>query len=395
MIFIDGVIWSMQIRDDRLAQSFIESALARILGERRLHPFRSDSHPPDTEETALSKLAILSLEEPRAHRPHHHRGGGVRRARAHELKQELIPSLELPALVVMTTYPGASPEVVENDVSTPVEAAIQGVPGLESTTATSTTNASIVQAMFAYGTNLATAEQKIQQAINRISSQLPEDVSPQVLSVSIDDFPVIQVAVHGFRGCRERPGRARVRRDPRTRRRRRRQRRRDRRRGRAAHQHHPPTSRRLAAVGTSTTAISDAPEAERHALPRGDITENGRRSPCRPGRRSPRSRRSPRFRWSAPMPRSAMWRRSCRSPTPSPSISRVDGKDALSISITKLPAANTVEVSNGVIAALDTIGEAFPRRPVHGDLRPGAVSSCSRSRRSPPRVFSAWSSLCS
>lgn len=114
------------------------------------------------------------------------------------LKQELIPSLELPALVVMSNYPGASPEVVENDVSTPIETAIQGVPGLESTTATSTTNASIVQAMFSYGTNLATAEQKMQQAINRISSTLPEDVSPQVLSVSIDDFPVIQIAVTGF-----------------------------------------------------------------------------------------------------------------------------------------------------------------------------------------------------
>ena len=50
------------------------------------------------------------------------------------LKQELIPSLELPNLMVMTTYPGASPEVVENDVSTPIESAIQGVPGLEGTT---------------------------------------------------------------------------------------------------------------------------------------------------------------------------------------------------------------------------------------------------------------------
>ncbi|MEN0024653.1 MAG: efflux RND transporter permease subunit, partial [Microbacterium sp.] len=36
------------------------------------------------------------------------------------LKQELIPSLELPNLVVTATYPGASPEVVENDVSTPI-----------------------------------------------------------------------------------------------------------------------------------------------------------------------------------------------------------------------------------------------------------------------------------
>src|SRR5690606_29907282 len=73
------------------------------------------------------------------------------------LKQELIPSLELPALIVMTNYPGASPEVVENAVSTPIENAVQGVQGLESTTATSTTNASIVQATFTYGTNLATA----------------------------------------------------------------------------------------------------------------------------------------------------------------------------------------------------------------------------------------------
>lgn len=92
------------------------------------------------------------------------------------LKQELIPSLELPALIVMTTYPGASPEVVENDVSTPIENAIQGVPGLESTSATSTTNASVIQATFDYGADLATAEQKMQQAINRLSSQLPDDV---------------------------------------------------------------------------------------------------------------------------------------------------------------------------------------------------------------------------
>ena len=114
------------------------------------------------------------------------------------LKQELIPSIEFPALIVVSTYPGASPEVVNNDVSTPIENAIQGVPGLESSTATSTTNASIVQASFTYGTDLATAEQKMTQAINRISSQLPDGVEPNVISASIDDFPVIQVAVTGY-----------------------------------------------------------------------------------------------------------------------------------------------------------------------------------------------------
>ena len=93
------------------------------------------------------------------------------------LKQELIPSVEFPQLSILSTYPGASPDVVNNDVSTPIETAIQGIPGLESTTATSTTNASIIQASFTYGTDLATAEQKILQAINRIKSTLPDSAS--------------------------------------------------------------------------------------------------------------------------------------------------------------------------------------------------------------------------
>ena len=80
----------------------------------------------------------------------------------------------------------------------PIETAIQGVPGLESTTATSTTNASIIQASFTYGTDLATAEQKITQAINRIKSELPEGVEPNVVAARIDDLPVIQLAVTGY-----------------------------------------------------------------------------------------------------------------------------------------------------------------------------------------------------
>ena len=95
------------------------------------------------------------------------------------LKQELIPVDRLPAAGDhRRSYPGASPEVVNDDVSTPIETAIQGVPGLESTSTTSTTNVSIVSASFTYGTDLAIAEQKIAEAINRISSQLPDRRRP-------------------------------------------------------------------------------------------------------------------------------------------------------------------------------------------------------------------------
>ncbi|HEX7833829.1 MAG TPA: efflux RND transporter permease subunit, partial [Pseudolysinimonas sp.] len=110
------------------------------------------------------------------------------------LKQDLFPSLNLPQLVIVTTYPGASPDVVETDVSTPIETAIQGVPDLDSTVATSTSGASTVSASFAYGTNIATAEQKVQLAINRLTT-LPDAAQVNVLTGSLDDFPVIQIAV--------------------------------------------------------------------------------------------------------------------------------------------------------------------------------------------------------
>lgn len=111
------------------------------------------------------------------------------------LKQELIPSLSLPNIFIITAYPGASPEVVNTDVSTPIETAIQGIAGLEGTTATSNTNFSSITASFSYGTNIATAEQKVQLAINRIESLLPADVDPQVLTFSFSDLPVVQIAV--------------------------------------------------------------------------------------------------------------------------------------------------------------------------------------------------------
>ncbi|MEO5921768.1 MAG: efflux RND transporter permease subunit, partial [Pseudolysinimonas sp.] len=110
------------------------------------------------------------------------------------LKQDLFPSLNIPQLVIVTTYPGASPDVVETDVSTPIETAIQGVPGLDGTVATSTSGASTVSASFVYGTNIATAEQKVQLAINRLTT-LPDAAQVNVLTGSLDDFPVIQIAV--------------------------------------------------------------------------------------------------------------------------------------------------------------------------------------------------------
>ena len=112
------------------------------------------------------------------------------------LKQELIPSLSLPQIFIITSYPGASPAVVDKDVSTPIEAAIQTVAGLDSTTATSSANVSQVTASFDYGTNIATAEQKVQLAINRLQN-LPDAADAQVLASHFPGLPAMQRASSG------------------------------------------------------------------------------------------------------------------------------------------------------------------------------------------------------
>ncbi|MFD5599304.1 efflux RND transporter permease subunit [Leucobacter sp. NPDC058333] len=111
------------------------------------------------------------------------------------LKQELMPSVQFPTIAVVTSYPGASPEVVNKDVSVPIETALRGVPQLETSSATSSTGTSTVLAQFTYGVDLPSTEQKVERAVSRISQALPESADTQVLSGSIDDFPIIQIAV--------------------------------------------------------------------------------------------------------------------------------------------------------------------------------------------------------
>lgn len=275
------------------------------------------------------------------------------------LKQELIPSIEFPQLAVVTTYPGASPEVVEADVSTPIENAIQGVEGLESTTATSTTNASIVSASFTYGTDLATAEQKILAAIGRIDDQLPDSADTSVASASIDDFPVIQLAVTGFPDAETIQAtlqstvipelqdvdgvnaasivggvgqRVTI----------------------------TPDAAALAERGFAQQAITDALDANGVLFPGGELTEGDQTLTVQTGTKLTsvdELRALPLVPSDAEQIQAGLTTIGdvasvAEEQDPTTTISRVDGQPALTIAVTKLPAANTVDVSRGVLAAL-------------------------------------------
>ena len=111
------------------------------------------------------------------------------------LRTELAPDIELPQIAVITQYEGASPEVVASDVTDPIERALQAVPDLKETTGTSSQGSSIVMAEFEYGIDVATTEQKVQQAVGRVDAALPDTVTTDVVSGSISDFPIIQIAI--------------------------------------------------------------------------------------------------------------------------------------------------------------------------------------------------------
>ncbi|MEW1963963.1 efflux RND transporter permease subunit [Micrococcus sp. NPDC078436] len=116
---------------------------------------------------------------------------------AGQLKRELIPSLELPVISVSTTYPGASPEVVDATVGEPLETALQAVEGLESSQSTSRSSFNAVQLRFEYGTDLNRARSQVDRVISNLGAQLPEETETTSFAGSVSDFPVVFLALSG------------------------------------------------------------------------------------------------------------------------------------------------------------------------------------------------------
>ena len=117
------------------------------------------------------------------------------------LKQELIPSIETPQAAIVTTYIGASPEVIDKQVSQPIDTAVRALDGLVSSTTTSRSNISIVRVEFDYGTSTAKVTEKINAALASVN--LPSDASARVLSGSFDTVPIIVLGVSADNGDNE------------------------------------------------------------------------------------------------------------------------------------------------------------------------------------------------
>ena len=108
---------------------------------------------------------------------------------------DLLPKMSLPYLLVITTYPGASPEKVESSVSEPVESALGSISGVKNVYSMSYENYGIVELEFADGTDMDSAMVKVSSALDSVKSALPEECgSPNIMEISMDMMASVYLA---------------------------------------------------------------------------------------------------------------------------------------------------------------------------------------------------------
>jgi len=113
-----------------------------------------------------------------------------------KMTTDLLPSISLPYIIVMTTYPGASPETVEMVVTKPVEASMATVSNIQSVSSMSSENYSIVILEFAQSADMNAISLEIRENLDQITSYWDESVgNPIIMKLNPDMLPVMIAAV--------------------------------------------------------------------------------------------------------------------------------------------------------------------------------------------------------
>lgn len=109
---------------------------------------------------------------------------------------DLMPAIELPVAMVMTTYSNSSPEEVESMVTAPLESALASVEGLEAIISYSMEGTSIVAVQFDMDTDMNFATLDMREKIALVADYLPDTASePMVMKMDMNSMPVIQLYI--------------------------------------------------------------------------------------------------------------------------------------------------------------------------------------------------------
>lgn len=112
------------------------------------------------------------------------------------MKTDLLPSIELPYVIVITPYPGASPEKVEQMVTKPLEMALGTSNGLSSLNSVSNENSSTIMMEYVQGTNMDSAMIELSGSIDQTKAGLEEGIgAPILMKISPDMLPIYVASV--------------------------------------------------------------------------------------------------------------------------------------------------------------------------------------------------------
>jgi len=117
-----------------------------------------------------------------------------------KMQMDLLPEISLPYILVITTYPGASPEKVESTIAEPMESALGTISGIENVYSMSYENYCMVQLEFADGTDMDSVLVKVSTALDTVKSSLPDECGiPSIMELSTDMMASQYLAV-GYEG---------------------------------------------------------------------------------------------------------------------------------------------------------------------------------------------------
>lgn len=112
-----------------------------------------------------------------------------------ELVVRCVPNINPPLVFISTSYPGASANLIETQITTPIEAALSGVEGIETLSSSSKQDASFITIEFKLGHNINTAIEDVRSALQHISGTLPTDAkTPEIEKADPNSNPVMFIA---------------------------------------------------------------------------------------------------------------------------------------------------------------------------------------------------------
>ncbi len=121
-----------------------------------------------------------------------------------KMQVELQPKVDFPVITIITAYPGASPEEVETLISKPIEDAVAGVEGLRQISSTSQFSLSQVALEFYIGTDISQAYIDVQAKVNTAIAQLPDGAErPTILKLDTQSQPTMYISLTGNRPAYE------------------------------------------------------------------------------------------------------------------------------------------------------------------------------------------------